>query len=189
MGNTLPTDGKFRLISLRYAIDALAPVMSAETLSLHHGKHLQAYVDNLNAAVPGTVWQGKALEDIVTGSEGALFNAAGQVFNHNMFFGQMRPPREGNVPTGRVARLIDEQFGGFEGFRSGFEKAGALRLRLGVALRLGRGHTHRHSRGQRVHSARPGAAAIAHGRRVGARLLCRLPQPPSRLSPRPLGGH
>lgn len=125
MGNTLPTDGKFRLISLRYAIDALSPVMSAETLSLHHGKHLQTYVDNLNAAVPGTVWQGKTLEEIVSGSDGALFNAAGQVFNHNMFFGQLRPPREANAPAGPVARLIEEQFGSFEGFRAGFEKAGA----------------------------------------------------------------
>ncbi len=125
MEKTFPTDGKFSLQALPYPLDALAPVMSAETLSLHHGKHLQTYVNNLNSLVVGTQWEGRALEDIVEGSTGGLFNNAGQALNHNLYFAQFHAPREGNVPSGRIGELIDGQWGGFEAFAAEFEKLGA----------------------------------------------------------------
>lgn len=124
MPATMPTDGKFQLIALPYAADALEPVISAETVSLHHGKHLQGYVNNLNAAIAGSELEGKSLEEIVTRSSGGVFNNAGQTLNHNLYFSQFRAPHEGAEPQGRLRRLIDEQYGGFEVFKSEFEKAG-----------------------------------------------------------------
>ena len=77
----------FKLIDLPYAPDALEPVISAQTLSFHHGKHLQAYVDNLNKLLPGSGLEDLSLEEIVRRAPaGALFNNAGQVLNHNMYF-------------------------------------------------------------------------------------------------------
>ena len=115
----------FELITLPYAPDALAPALSAETLAFHHGKHLQTYVNNLNAAIAGTPFEGKPLEEIVRTAEGGIFNNAGQILNHNMYFLQFRAPREGNAPTGRIAELIDAQFGSFEAFQKEFAAKGA----------------------------------------------------------------
>lgn len=123
MKKTMPLGGRFALAELPYAIDALAPAMSAETLTFHHGKHLKTYVDNLNAAIASTPMKGLALEDVVMQASGALLNNAGQVLNHNLFFAQLRSPQDSNAPTGRIARLINEQFGGFDNFRALFEKA------------------------------------------------------------------
>ena len=74
----------FTLINLPYAPEALAPVISAQTLSFHHGKHLQAYVDNLNKLLPGSGLEDLPLEEIVKKSSGAIFNNAGQILNHNL---------------------------------------------------------------------------------------------------------
>lgn len=115
----------FELITLPYAPKALAPAISAETIAFHHGKHLQTYVNNLNAAIAGTTFEGKTLEQIVCASEGGIFNNAGQILNHNMYFLQFRAPRENNVPTGKIAELIDAQFGSFEAFRKEFAAKGA----------------------------------------------------------------
>lgn len=115
----------FELITLPYAPEALAPAISAETIAFHHGKHLQTYVNNLNAAIAGTAFEGKTLEQIVCESEGGIFNNAGQILNHNMYFLQFRAPRENNVPTGKIAELIDAQFGSFEAFRKEFAAKGA----------------------------------------------------------------
>lgn len=115
----------FELITLPYAPEALAPAISAETIAFHHGKHLQTYVNNLNAAIAGTTFEGKTLEQIVCASEGGIFNNAGQILNHNMYFLQFRAPRENNVPTGKIAELIDAQFGSFEAFRKEFAAKGA----------------------------------------------------------------
>lgn len=115
----------FELITLPYAPEALAPALSAETIAFHHGKHLQTYVNNLNAAIAGTPFEGKPLEEIVRTSEGGIFNNAGQILNHNMYFLQFRAPRENNAPTGPIAKLIDAQFGSFEAFQKEFAAKGA----------------------------------------------------------------
>ncbi len=115
----------FELITLPYAPDALAPAISAETIAFHHGKHLQTYVNNLNAAIAGTPFEGKPLEEIVRTAEGGIFNNAGQILNHNMYFLQFRAPREGNAPVGKSAELIDAQFGSFEAFQKEFAAKGA----------------------------------------------------------------
>ena len=80
----------FELPALPYAKDALAPVISAETLDYHYGKHHQAYVTNLNNLVPGTEFEGKSLEDIVTSSSGGIFNNAAQVWNHTFYWNSLR---------------------------------------------------------------------------------------------------
>ncbi len=115
----------FELITLPYAPDALAPAISAETIAFHHGKHLQTYVNNLNAAIAGTPFEGKPLDEIVRTAEGGIFNNAGQILNHNMYFLQFRAPREGNAPVGKIAELIDAQFGSFEAFQKEFAAKGA----------------------------------------------------------------
>ena len=119
-----PDNGQFEMIQLPYGQDALSPVISEETIAYHYGKHLQAYVNNLNALLPGSGFEDKTLEYIVCHSEGAAFNNAGQILNHNMYFSQFRSPQENNVPTGKIAELIDRQFGSFETFKAEFEKKG-----------------------------------------------------------------
>ena len=119
-----PNNGQFEMIQLPYGQDALSPVISQETITFHYGKHLQAYVNNLNALLPGSGFEDKTLEYIVCHSEGAAFNNAGQILNHNMYFSQFRSPQENNVPTGKIAELIDRQFGSFEAFKAEFEKKG-----------------------------------------------------------------
>jgi Fe-Mn family superoxide dismutase len=114
-----------QLISLPYDPSALEPVISASTLSFHHGKHLQAYVNNLNAALPGTPYEGLPLEDIVRKADGGIFNNAGQILNHNLYFTQFRPPRQDNAPTGPLAKAIKAQFGSFEDFQTEFAAKGA----------------------------------------------------------------
>ena len=109
----------FKLIDLPYAIDALAPVISEETIRFHHGKHLQAYVNNLNNLIVGTPFEQADLETIVKESDGVLFNNAGQVLNHNMYFMSFKPNGEGK-PSGDLAKAIDEEWGSFENFQKAF---------------------------------------------------------------------
>ena len=116
---------KFELISLPYSPDALEPVISAETITFHHGKHLQTYVNNLNALLPGSGFEEMTLEEIVSKSEGGIFNNAGQILNHNLYFTQFRSPRENNQPNGRIGEAIVGQFGSFDAFREEFQKKGA----------------------------------------------------------------
>jgi len=126
MKKILPIDGKFQLLELPYGLGELDPVISEKTLEFHYGKHLAAYVNNLNAAVAGTEWEGRALEDIVvSAAEGGIFNNAGQILNHNLYFGQFRPPCDESEPAGELAQAIAKQFGEFEDFMDLFEKAGA----------------------------------------------------------------
>lgn len=119
------TNGTFTLMSLPYAEDALAPAISRETVGFHHGKHLQTYVNNLNALLPGTPLEGMPLEDIVRKAEGGILNNAGQILNHELYFGQFAAPQENNRPEGRVAEAIDRDFGSFEAFKEAFQKKGA----------------------------------------------------------------
>ena len=125
MTNYLQKNGKFELIQLPYNSDALAPVISAETIGFHYGKHLQAYVNNLNNLLQGSGFEGLSLEEIVTKSEGGIFNNAGQILNHNLYFTQFKAPVKDNVPTGKIVDAINAQFGSFEAFKAEFEKKGA----------------------------------------------------------------
>lgn len=110
---------KFELIQLPYAPDALAPAISAETLSFHHGKHLAGYVNTLNSLIEGTEFADASLEEIVCKSEGALFNNAGQTLNHNLYFTQFAP-NAGGAPTGKLLTAIEAKWGGFEAFQQEF---------------------------------------------------------------------
>ena len=116
---------KYELIKLPYEANALEPVISKETLGFHHGKHLNAYVNNLNAAIEGTKYEEMPLEEIVKTADGGVFNNAGQILNHNLYFTQFRAPKADNKPTGVIAAWIDKQFGSFEAFKEEFTKKGA----------------------------------------------------------------
>lgn len=124
MKPTKPIDGKFQLVELPYAPDALEPVISANTLSFHYGKHLQTYVNNLNGLLPGSPLEGFPLEEVVCKSEGGAFNNAGQILNHNLYFTQFAAPRSDNQPVGNLATAINAQFGSFDAFKEEFEKKG-----------------------------------------------------------------
>lgn len=113
------------LVQLPYAPEALEPVISANTLSFHYGKHLQSYVNNLNGLLPGSPFADKSLVEIVRTADGAMFNNAGQILNHNLYFTQFRAPRADNRPTGELAAALDAQFGSFDAFREEFSKKGA----------------------------------------------------------------
>ena len=105
--------GKFEMPALPYAGADLAPALSAETIEFHYGKHLQTYLNNLNAALPGSAFEGKSLEDIVKTAEGGVFNNAGQFLNHSMYFLQFAAPKTGNATTGKIADAIARDFGSF----------------------------------------------------------------------------
>lgn len=114
----------FKLIELPYPADALEPVVSAETIGFHHGKHLQTYVNNLNAAIAGSKYEGKSLEEIVRSSEGGIFNNAGQILNHNLYFLGLQAPLTDNHPVGKLADAITSQFGSFDAFKQEFTQKG-----------------------------------------------------------------
>ena len=110
---------KFELIQLPYAPNALEPAISAETLSFHHGKHLAGYVNTLNSLIEGTEFAEASLEDIVRKSEGAIFNNAGQLLNHNLYFTQFAP-NAGGAPKGKLLDAIVAKWGSFEAFQAEF---------------------------------------------------------------------
>ncbi|WP_369602079.1 superoxide dismutase [Fe] [Hahella sp. SMD15-11] len=112
----------FELPPLPFAKDALAPVISEETLEYHYGKHHKAYVDKLNALVPGTEFEGKSLEEIIKTSSGGIFNNAAQVWNHT-FYWNCLSPNGGGEPTGAVADAINKAFGSFEAFKQKFNES------------------------------------------------------------------
>ena len=115
----------FTLIQLPYAPDALAPAISADTIGFHHGKHLQGYVDNLNRLLPGSGLEDKSLEEIVCEAEGALYNNAGQILNHNLYFSQFRPMASVMPgPTGHLEEQIEKQWGSVEAFQADFVAKG-----------------------------------------------------------------
>ena len=115
----------FTPVALPYEQDALAPVISAQTVAFHYGKHLQAYINNLNAALPGSGFEGKSLEEIVKEAEGGIFNNAGQVLNHTLYFTQFKPAGAPSGPSGALAGAIVRDFGSFEAFKAEFQKKGA----------------------------------------------------------------
>lgn len=117
-------DVRFQLMELPYATSALEPVISKATVELHYGKHLQSYVNNLNAALPGSDFENLTLEEIVAKAEGSIFNNAGQVLNHNLYFSQFSP-EGGGRPSGSLSEAINSIWGSFESFQKEFVKAGA----------------------------------------------------------------
>ncbi len=115
----------YQLIELPYALSALAPAISAKTLEFHHGKHLQAYVHNLNKLLPGSGLDGLPLEDIVRRAPaGALFNNAGQVLNHNLYFTQFAPCHSERSEESPLFAQIVKQWGSLDAFKAEFESKG-----------------------------------------------------------------
>jgi Fe-Mn family superoxide dismutase len=122
---------------LPYALDALAPHINSQTLSIHHGKHHQAYVTNGNKLIEGTEFAGKPLEEIVKATAGkadkaGIFNNAAQVWNHTFYWNSMKP-KGGGKPTGNVAQKIDNDLGGYQKFVEQFSQAGATQFGSGWA--------------------------------------------------------
>ena len=117
--------GKIELMALPYAMDALEPVISKQTLEFHHGKHLAGYVNNLNGLLEGSPLAGLPLEEMVCKAEGGMLNNAGQILNHNLYFGQFCAPKADNAPKGKLAEAIVRDFGSFEAFKEAFQKGGA----------------------------------------------------------------
>ena len=117
--------GKFELMALSYAPEALEPVISKETVAFHHGKHLAGYVNNLNGLLEGSPLTGLSLEEIMLKAEGGMLNNAGQILNHNLYFGQFCAPKADNQPVGKLAQAIVRDFGSFDAFKDEFLKKGA----------------------------------------------------------------
>ena len=116
---------QYSLMALPYAPEALEPVISRETIGFHHGKHLAGYVNNLNALLPGSGLEEATLEEIVCRASGGLLNNAGQILNHELYFGQFAAPKADRRPEGKLAEAIVREFGSFEAFKEAFQKAGA----------------------------------------------------------------
>jgi Fe-Mn family superoxide dismutase len=107
---------------LPFAPDALEPVISAETIDYHYGKHHRAYVNNLNSLVPGTEFENASLKEIVLNSKGVIFNNAAQVWNHSFYWNGLSPDG-GGEPQGVLAVAIEAAFGSFGEFREEFIKS------------------------------------------------------------------
>lgn len=117
--------GKFALMALPYELGALEPVISKQTLEFHHGKHLAAYVNNLNTLLDGSGFEEATLEEIVCKAEGGILNNAGQILNHELYFGQFCGKPAKSEPTGPLANAFVNTFGSFEAFKEEFQKKGA----------------------------------------------------------------
>jgi len=122
----------FSLPPLPYAKDALSPHISAETLDFHYGKHHQAYVTNLNKLVEGKPEATKSLEQIITSSEGGIFNNAAQIWNHTFYWSSMKP-HGGGQPKGDLLAAITRDFGSFDKFKEEFSNAAATQFGSGWA--------------------------------------------------------
>ena len=114
MQHTLP--------ELPYAMDALAPHISQETLEYHYGKHHATYVTNLNNLIKGTEFENASLEDIVKKSTGGVFNNAAQIWNHTFYWNSLSP-NGGGTPAGMLAEAINAKFGSFDAFKDAFTKS------------------------------------------------------------------
>ena len=122
------------LPNLPYAYDALEPHIDARTMEIHHSKHHNAYITNLNAAIAGTELEGKSIEEIlkVCKDKPAVRNNGGGFWNHNLFW-EVMAPNAGGEPTGELAEAINASFGSFASFKEEFAKAGATRFGSGWA--------------------------------------------------------
>jgi len=125
----------FELPQLPYAYDALEPHIDARTMEIHHTKHHNAYITNVNAAIAGTELEGKSIEDILKNLDMKnmpVRNNGGGHFNHSLFWTIMSP-NGGGLPTGELAAAIDSSFGTFDTFKAAFAKAGATQFGSGWA--------------------------------------------------------
>ena len=120
----------YELPALPYDQNALEPVISAETISFHYGKHHQTYVTNLNNLVPGTEFEGKPLDEIIMNSSGGIFNNAAQVWNHT-FYWNCLSPNGGGEPSGALADAINSSFGSFDEFKKHFATSAATNFGSG----------------------------------------------------------
>ncbi len=153
----------FELPDLPYAYDALGPYMSAETLEFHHDKHHNAYVTKGNELLEGSDLKGKSLEEIVKGSHGnnqALFNNAGQHYNHIHFWKWMKPNGGGSSLPGKLQAAIDSDLGGYDKFKQDFVAAGVGQFGSGwcwVAVKGGKLEIMKTPNGENplVHGATP----------------------------------
>ncbi len=121
MQDLMPINGKFAMPMLSY--EAQGTIISKETLSFHHGKHLKAYVDNLNKLLPGSGLENLPLSEVIRKSEGGMFNNAGQVLNHAMYFEQFS--NSPKAMSAKFAALLERDFGSVEAFKKEFEQKGA----------------------------------------------------------------
>lgn len=112
---------KHEMPKLPYEPNALAPVISAETISFHWGKHVQAYVNNLNNLIPGTPYENASLEEIVQQADGGVFNNGAQVWNHVFYFSGFSEKRN-TQPSAELMKAIDDAFGNFDAFKKEFDK-------------------------------------------------------------------
>lgn len=125
----------FTLPKLPYAYDALEPHIDARTMEIHHTKHHNAYTTNLNAAIAGSDLEGKKIEEILKNldmNNSAVRNNGGGFYNHNLFW-EVMSPNGGGLPSGELAKAIDESFGSFDAFKESFSKAAATRFGSGWA--------------------------------------------------------
>ena len=133
----------FTLPPLPYPENALAPVISANTLSFHYGKHHKAYLDNLNKLIAGTEYESATLEKIITDTAGKadktpIFNNAAQTWNHTFYWNGLKP-NGGGKPTGRIAQMIESDLGGYEQFKKDFAQAGVTQFGSGWAWLVAEG--------------------------------------------------
>ena len=121
-----------KLPQLPYAMDALQPHISKETLEFHYGKHHQTYVTNLNNLIKGTEFENSGLEDIVRKSSGGIFNNAAQIWNHT-FYWFCLSPKGGGLPSGALAGAINKKFGSFDEFKKQFTQTAVTTFGSGWA--------------------------------------------------------
>ncbi|HAU1192551.1 TPA: superoxide dismutase [Fe] [Legionella pneumophila] len=122
----------FTLPQLPYALDALAPHISKETLEYHYGKHHNTYVTNLNKLIPGTEFESMTLEEIIMKAKGGIFNNAAQVWNHTFYWHSMSP-NGGGEPKGKLAEAINKSFGSFAAFKEQFTQTAVTTFGSGWA--------------------------------------------------------
>lgn len=115
----------YELMALPYEVNALEPAISHNTISFHHGKHLAAYVNNLNGLLPDSGFENATLEEIVCKASGGLQNNAGQILNHELYFSQFTSNPTQTKPANALGEAIERDFGSFEAFKDEFQKKGA----------------------------------------------------------------
>ena len=150
----------FALPKLPYSMDALAPVMSRETLEFHYGKHHQRYVDNLNKLVPGTEFEGKSLDEIVKAAKpGEIFNNAAQIWNHT-FFWEGLVSGGSSLPNGHLKSAIEKKWGTFDAFKAEFTDAAVKLFGSGWVWLVKNG-----DQSLAIEKTKDADCPLAHGRR------------------------